>query len=121
MMCGFVQPNPSSLPRFFKPSFSGVVFCVPMGGRLGSVVISNPNVIMNTPITPSVRLTRRNLDHHIYNNNGTWWIHYTVHLADFTKRRIRSSLGTKDPVQARQRRDHALSQLLGMEERGIAA
>ncbi len=73
----------------------------------------------NNP-TPSVRLNRRNLDHHIYNNNGTWWIHYTVHLADYTKRRIRASLKTKDNLAARQRRDETLTRLQGLEG-GIAA
>lgn len=44
-------------------------------------------------------------DHHIWNNNGTWWCHYTVHKADYTKERVRVSLGTRDRDEARERRD----------------
>ena len=44
-------------------------------------------------------------DHHLWNNNGTFWCHYTVHESDYTKRRVRVSLHTKDPSEARTRRD----------------
>lgn len=40
-------------------------------------------------------------DHHIWNNNGTLSCHYTVHEAGYTKRRVRSSLKTKDESEAR--------------------
>lgn len=46
-----------------------------------------------------------NPDHHIWNNNGTWWCHFTVHNPDYTKERVRVSLHTKDRDEARQRRD----------------
>jgi hypothetical protein len=49
-----------------------------------------------------------NADHHIWNNNGTLWCHYTIHGADHTKRRIRLSLKTKDPETARALRDDIL-------------
>ena len=52
-----------------------------------------------------------NPDHHIWNNNGTWWCHFTVHGPDFTKQRIRRSTGTKDRQKARQIRDSLLSTL----------
>ena len=55
--------------------------------------------------TLSVRVNRGNPDHHLWNNHGTWWLHYTLHLPDFTTRRIRKSLGTHDLDQARERRD----------------
>ena len=32
----------------------------------------------------SLRVNDANENHHLWNNNGTWWVHYTVHLADFT-------------------------------------
>lgn len=47
-------------------------------------------------------------NHHIWNNNGTWWVHYTVHLPDYTARRVRQSLRTKDVAEARARRDELL-------------
>jgi hypothetical protein len=47
-------------------------------------------------------------DHHLWNNHGTWWCHYTVHLPDYTKRRVRLSLGTPSVEQARKLRDRLL-------------
>jgi len=46
-----------------------------------------------------------NLNHNIWNNNGTWWAHYTVHHDDYTKQRVRVSLGTDDVQIARALRD----------------
>jgi hypothetical protein len=46
-----------------------------------------------------------NPDHNIWNNNGTWWCHFTVHHPDHTKERVRVSLGTKDREEARRQRD----------------
>ena len=46
-----------------------------------------------------------NPDHNIWNNNGTWWCHYTIHDSSKTARRVRVSLETKDVDEARQRRD----------------
>ena len=48
---------------------------------------------------------RTNPDHNLWNNNGTWWCHYTVHNNDYTKERVRVSLGTKDVAIARALRD----------------
>ena len=47
-------------------------------------------------------------DHHLWNNNGTFWCHYTIHESDYTKRRVRVSLHTKDQREARARRDAVL-------------
>ena len=46
-----------------------------------------------------------NPDHNLWNNNGTFWCHYTVHNDDYTKQRVRVSLGTKDVAIARALRD----------------
>ncbi len=59
----------------------------------------------------SLRINPENPDHHLWNNNGTWWCHYTEHLPDYTKRRVRVSLGTSDLELARQRRDAILNEL----------
>jgi hypothetical protein len=56
----------------------------------------------------AIRLNPGNPDHHLWNNNGTWFVHYTIHPTPFTKQRIRVSLGTKDKLQARSRRDRLL-------------
>jgi len=63
--------------------------------------------------TLSVRVNRKNPDHHLWNNHGTWWLHYTLHMADFTKRRVRKSLGTHDVAEARTRRDELFANLAG--------
>jgi hypothetical protein len=55
----------------------------------------------------SIRTTS-NPFHHLWNNNGTWWCHYTEHLPDFTKRRVRRSLHTSDSSIARVLRDSLL-------------
>jgi hypothetical protein len=67
----------------------------------------------NLPALPSgdlaVRVNPANPDHHLWNNHGTWWCHYTLHLPDFTKRRVRRNLGTRLLAEARQRRDQLLA------------
>jgi hypothetical protein len=61
---------------------------------------------MNTLATlPGIRVSAENPNHHLWNNHGTWFLHYTVHPTPFTKERIRRSLGTKDVRVARERRD----------------
>jgi len=61
---------------------------------------------MERPLA-SLRLNQRNLNHHIWNNNGVWWIHLTLHIG-YTKLRIRRSLGTRDLSVARARRDELI-------------
>ena len=51
----------------------------------------------------------RNPNHHLWNNNGTWWLHYTEHLPDYTKRRVRLSLRTHNVKAARAIRDVLLT------------
>ena len=62
--------------------------------------------------TPALRTNLRNLNHHLYDNNGTWWIHFHVHHPDYTKSRIRESLGTKCLTRARELRDLVLNHLV---------
>lgn len=60
---------------------------------------------------PGIRVRAENPNHHLWNNHGTWFLHYTVHPTPFTKERIRRSLGTKDIAVARERRDTFFSNL----------
>jgi len=62
--------------------------------------------------TPSLRVDPGNPNHHLWNNHGTWWLHYTLHLPNYTKRRIRRSLQTQDLTEARCRRDEHLIALV---------
>jgi hypothetical protein len=61
---------------------------------------------MLPPKISSVRVDADNPNHHLWDNHGTWFLHYTVHPTPFTKERVRRSLGTKDVRVARERRDN---------------
>ena len=63
-----------------------------------------PNIIQYQ-IELAIRIDPENSDHHIYNNNGTFWIHYTVYPTPITAERVRKSLKTKDIRVARRRRN----------------
>ncbi len=55
--------------------------------------------------TLSIRVLESNPNHHLWNNNGTWWIHYTEHPTPLTKCRRRASMETCNLEVARARRD----------------
>ena len=59
----------------------------------------------------SLRTHPRNPNHHLWWNNGTWWLHATVHRPDFTKQRLRVPLETKNIHHARIRRDQVLASI----------
>tara|TARA_B100000809_G_scaffold231420_1_gene246557 strand:+ start:774 stop:1010 length:237 start_codon:yes stop_codon:yes gene_type:complete len=61
----------------------------------------------------SIRTDGSNPNHHLWNNNGTWFTHYTLHTSAFTAERVRRSLGTKSLTAARSLRDHLFRQLAG--------
>jgi hypothetical protein len=60
--------------------------------------------------TLSVRIDDANPLHHLWNNNGTWWVHYTLNF-DFRTRRRRYSLGTHSLEEAVRRRDELFARL----------
>ena len=64
----------------------------------------------NTPKL-AVRIDGSNPLHHLWDNNGTWWCHLTVHRPDHTARRVRVSLKTGDPAVAQRRRDRLFASL----------
>jgi hypothetical protein len=53
----------------------------------------------------SIRTNPENPNHHLWNNHGTWFVHYVVHPTPWTKERVRRSLGTRSVEEARRRRD----------------
>ena len=57
----------------------------------------------------SVRVNPANDNHHLWNNNGIWFIHYTLHESGYIKRRVRESLKTRELSAARARRDAILN------------
>ena len=60
----------------------------------------------------ALRIDKENLNHHLWNNNGTWWIHYTIYPTPVTAERIRQSLKTRILSEARKRRDDVFLKLL---------
>lgn len=54
----------------------------------------------------SIRVNKKNANHHLWNNRGTWWCHLTVHKNDATSERLRFSLKTRDLNRARLLRDN---------------
>ena len=60
----------------------------------------------------ALRIDESNLNHHLWNNNGTWWIHYTIYPTSVTAERIRHSLKTRNLSEARDLRDKILKSLI---------
>jgi hypothetical protein len=59
----------------------------------------------------SMRGPHDNPNHHLWNNRGVWWCHFTLHLPNATAQRMRFSLKTTDIDKARERRDRILHDL----------
>ena len=59
----------------------------------------------------AVRIDGENPLHHLWDNNGTWWCHFTVHEPGHSSRRIRVSLKTGDIELACRRRDKVFARL----------
>lgn len=64
-----------------------------------------------TPDHLHLALRRRpgNADHHLWNNHGTWWCHFTLKRPSGASIRKRVSLKTADLETARHRRDRILA------------
>lgn len=60
--------------------------------------------------TLAVRVNLNNPDHHLWNNNGTWYVHYTHCPTPVTAERVRKSLRTRDIITARRRRNELFRQ-----------
>ena len=75
-----------------------------------------PQAAMPTPQTAmlrlAIRVSRDKADHHLWNNNGTWWFHFTVRSDQGVSKRIRHSLKTTDIEKARSKRDRILNALI---------
>ena len=61
--------------------------------------------------TLAIRIDEANPNHHLWNNHGTWYIHYTIHPDAWTAHRVRRSLKTRDLEEARRRRDAFLGSI----------
>jgi len=112
-------------------------FCVPLFSWCIEAHATNPmkttspsNLLFEeeTKYKVATRINDENLNHHIWNNNGSWWVHFTLHLPNHTKARRRRTLRTNNVFVARRRRDllfeelqNAASQISGSESNGAAA
>jgi hypothetical protein len=81
-----------------------------MSGQVQSVtpvVPSTPDCREAAPETTRSQ-KERNPDHHIWCNNGTYFVHLTL-LRGQGRYRLRKSLKTKDVAEARKRRDRMVT------------
>lgn len=58
----------------------------------------------------SIRINPENRKHHLWCNNGSWWVAYVLHFSG-RKRRIRRSLGTACVEEAIRRRDELFARI----------
>lgn len=61
-----------------------------------------------TSVVPLIRGKNYGPDHHIWDNNGTWWVHFSVTRQRGRSKRSRLSLHTSDRKTARLRRDQLM-------------
>ncbi len=47
-------------------------------------------------------------DHHIWDNNGTWWAHFSITRQRGPSKRVRVSLHTSNRKEAQERRDQLM-------------
>ena len=73
-------------------------------GFLFGITERNKMQVQPYPIL-SLCYDESNLNHHLWNNNGTWYIAYTVLSSPITTERVRHSLNTKCILIARKKRD----------------
>jgi hypothetical protein len=81
----------------------GFLFLRRVPGALNKTIMNSSKIVL--------RINAANRNHHLYNNNGTWWCHYTEHHPDFTKNRVRMSLQTPSLPTARAKRDRWFSEI----------
>lgn len=58
----------------------------------------------------AIRMNPANPNHHLWNNNGTWFVHYTVSEPGCSGERRRQSLRTHKISEARKRRNELFRQ-----------
>lgn len=72
-----------------------------------------------SPPALSIRVDGTNPNHHLWNNNGTWWVHYTVCPTPLTAERVRRSLRTRCLQTARAKRDRLFVELPAPPQPGL--
>jgi hypothetical protein len=64
-----------------------------------------------TRLSLTIRQAEGNDNHHLWNNNGTWWCHFSLKDGQGHRIRVRRSLRTRNLAQARAKRDQLLESL----------
>ena len=62
-------------------------------------------IVKPRPYRLKMRAMEKNPNHHIWNNNGTWFCKFVLILANGERSKISNSLDTKDVELARHKRD----------------
>lgn len=66
----------------------------------------------------ALRVVRGKPAHHLWNNNGTWWVHYSIRHPEGGTKRYRQSLKTRDFDTACTKRDKVLLALIRSDSTG---
>lgn len=85
-----------------------VLILRPTGTHQKRIIMPPPHV---DHLRLNIRMSHDKPDHHLWNNNGTYWINFTVRSKDGSTQRIRRSLKTGDVEKARTSRDRILHAL----------
>jgi hypothetical protein len=93
---------------------------ISVGGRCHLSFWCSTNLVNTMQNQLSIRVNANNPNHHLWNNHGVWWIHYTVLIDGAWQQRVRHSLGTKDRAVARRKRDRILAFGRGVGDSGRA-
>jgi hypothetical protein len=116
-----VRPDASTLrvgPFFFPgPAVSPERRAAPPGA-FEPQPLRSERIMKNIQL--AVRVDGTNPFHHLWNNNGTWWCHLTIHRPDHTSERVRVSLKTRDLAAACRKRDRLFDGLI-QAGKGVAA
>ena len=56
----------------------------------------------------AIRINPYNPTHHLFNNHGTWWCHFSVVENNFIQWRVRVNLQPDNLLQAQAKRDRIL-------------
>lgn len=70
-----------------------------------------PNAETPPRLLLHMRQTHNNPNHHLWNNNGRWWMYFTIAHPEGKSKRMRISLKTNDLEKARTRRDNIIADL----------
>lgn len=73
-------------------------------------MVSNTHTSTSAPMFHlAIRHAHDNANHHLWNNNGTYWCHFTLKSETGAVQRVRRSLKTRNLEKAKRSRDKLLA------------